>query len=160
MRYRITIRAACESDADAIAGLMGGLGYPSTPAEIEQRLCEISSRGGSRVVVAEVDDAVVALVSIHLIPMLHAAGSTGRVTAFVVADGYRGSGIGRQTMDAAVGWAWESDCRKLEVTPGDERSDAHRLYERIGFVKANRRYVLQRPTDTSVDSSSGHTGTG
>ena len=133
------------SDAPGIVGVMAQLGYSSTAEEMADRLVRVQSSPSDLVLVADRQGDVVGLLSVHVIPVLHANGTTGRVTAFVVSDSHRGTGIGTGLMRAAQEWSWSNDCRKLEVTPGPERTRAHELYERMGFTPANRRFVNERP---------------
>ena len=53
------IRTAVESDAAALAALSVQLGYPSSPAEILDRLRDIRARGDGQVLVAEIVGLVV-----------------------------------------------------------------------------------------------------
>jgi len=52
-------RTAVESDAAALAALSVQLGYPSSPAEILDRLRDIRARGDGQVLVAEIVGLVV-----------------------------------------------------------------------------------------------------
>ena len=145
MNDNTTIRPAEMTDASGIVHVMAELGYPSTSEEMAERLVRVQSAPSDLVLVADRQGDIVGLLSIHLIPMLHANGTTGRVTAFVVSDDHRGKGIGSGLMRAAQDWAWSNNCRKLEVTPGPERTRAHEFYERMGFAPANRRFVNEKP---------------
>ena len=143
-----TVRKAQTSDAAGIAGLMAQLGYPSCADEMAVRLERVVTSPSDLVLVSEQDGDISGLIAVHLIPMLHADGSTGRVTAFIVSEAHRGQGIGTELMRAAQEWAWSNNCRKLEVTPGTERTRAKQFYQRMGFAPANLRFLNERPEGT------------
>ena len=52
-----------------------------------------------------------------------------------VSEEYRGKKIGRQMMDYAIEYAKNMGFSRLELTSGNHRIAAHRLYESLGFEK-------------------------
>jgi RimJ/RimL family protein N-acetyltransferase len=70
----------------------------------------------------------------------------------MVALEWRGQGVGRALLDAAVDWAREAGVRKLElhVFPWNERAIA--LYERFGFEREGYRKGHYRRGDEDVDA--------
>ena len=66
---------------------------------------------------------------------LYAGGDYGTIDEMYVRPGYRGVGIGRQLVQAAVAIARERGWYRLDVTgPADQRDErAMRFYERLGF---------------------------
>ena len=62
---------------------------------------------------------------------------TAEVESVHVMEAVRGQGIG----GAMMAWATEEarllGCRRLQLTSNKARSDAHRFYERLGFVKSH-----------------------
>ena len=129
------------SDAAAIAGLLGELGYPATAEDAARRL-RLYSTADSRILVAEAaSGTVVGFASLHLTPMLHADGLWCRVTALVVTDGWRNRGVGGRLMAAAETWARSAGCVRMELTSGDHRQQAHDFYLRSGFHIHNKRFL-------------------
>jgi putative acetyltransferase len=59
--------------------------------------------------------------------------------AMGVADGWRGQGIGRRLLDAAVDWARQRDAHKVDLEVWPHNAAALRLYERFGFAVEGRR---------------------
>src|SRR5207248_2929365 len=55
----IQIRDAAAGDAEALAGLIGQLGYPTSPQAAGQRLAHLQASEADRVVVAELGGEVV-----------------------------------------------------------------------------------------------------
>ena len=141
----VTIRLAEQSDVAGLAELMGQLGYPSAPEEVGDRIARLSASPSDRVLVAEHEGNVVGVVSIHVIPMLHAAGNAGKVTVFVVSENHRGQGIGTRLMQEAEAWAWSQGCVKAEIVSADQRSDAHRFYKSLGYRCDERRFLKDKP---------------
>ena len=137
---RHPIRSAVEADAGAISDLLGQLGYPSSRDQVIGRL-SAHSDDSSVVLVAVSGEAVIGFVSFHRIPLIHEAGSLGRITAMCIASGYRRSGAGRALLAELENRARASGCDRIEVTSGERRAeDAHRFYQSCGYVSDSRRF--------------------
>src|SRR5207247_643498 len=78
---------------------------------------------------------IVGVVSVHLVPLFHAAGNLARLTALAVVPGHQRKGVGRALVAAAEAFAWQRDCRRVEVTRGDQRAGAHTFYRALGFAR-------------------------
>jgi GNAT superfamily N-acetyltransferase len=128
------VRDVRPEDADAVAGLLDELGYPSTPAEVRQRLEIWLNESYSRVLVAADDGHVVGSMSVHAIPHLERDGRWLRIESLVVTAGARGTGAGRRLIGAAEQLARSWDCHAIEVTSSRRREDAHAFYRRLGFA--------------------------
>ncbi|HSN15778.1 MAG TPA: GNAT family N-acetyltransferase, partial [Anaeromyxobacteraceae bacterium] len=130
--------------AAAIAGLLTQLGYPTLVDAARARLADLLRRGPpDRVVVAEMDGKVVAVMTLHLTPELHRARPIGRVTALVVDESVRGSGVGAEMMEEAERILREDGAGLLELTSNMRRVDAHRFYERLGYQKTSFRFAKE-----------------
>lgn len=138
------IRPATEADAPAITVLLSELGYPAPEPEIRTRLDALIRLGPpDRVVVAEVDGEVRALMTLHLTPELHRPRPVGRVTVLVVATGARGAGLGARMMAEAERILRADGAGHLELTSNVRRTDAHRFYERIGYQRTSFRFAKE-----------------
>ena len=51
----------------------------------------------------------------------------------------RGQGLGRQLVETAVEWARNHGAWRIELWSDTRFEDAHRLYERLGYVKSDTR---------------------
>jgi GNAT superfamily N-acetyltransferase len=60
-----------------------------------------------------------------------------------VAAAERGSGLGTQMMRWAIDEARQAGCGQVQLTSNAERSDAHRFYERLGFVPSHVGFKLK-----------------
>ena len=135
----VHVRASRRSDADPISLLLAELGYPAPVETVAARL-ERTRKG---VLVAEVDGRVVGLASFHVIPHLELDEPTARLTSLVVAEDARGQGIGRALVERATEQARERGCGRIELTSGDQRTEAHAFYRRLGFADHSRRFVRE-----------------
>jgi len=134
-----TIRDARPADADAVARLLTQLGYPSAAGAVEARL-ERLHVVGDRVVVAELDGAVVGVAHLQVSPALERDRPAGKIGALVVDGAQRGRGIGRALVDAMEAEARLRGCDVVYVTTAERRDDAHAFYERVGLEHVGRRY--------------------
>ena len=138
------LRPATTDDAAAVAALLTQLGYPTLVDAARARLADLLRRGPpDRVVVAEMDGKVVAVMTLHLTPELHRARPIGRVTALVVDESVRGSGVGAEMMEEAERILREDGAGLLELTSNMRRVDAHRFYERLGYQKTSFRFAKE-----------------
>jgi GNAT superfamily N-acetyltransferase len=134
-----TIRDARPADAEGVARLLRQLGYPSDAGAVEGRL-ERLQVVGDRVVVAEVDGAVVGLAHLQVSPAIERDRPAAKIGALVVEETQRGRGIGRTLVRAMEDEARLRGCGLLYLTTAERRDDAHAFYERVGLEHTGRRY--------------------
>ncbi len=130
----IEVRDARETDAPEIARLLGELGYPSTAAQVRERLGYWFADPYSRVLVAAATDGLAGSLSLHAIPYLEQSGRLARIESLVVDAGFRGAGVGRLLVSAGEDLARRWGCRRMEVTSSRRRQDAHAFYRRLGYA--------------------------
>jgi GNAT superfamily N-acetyltransferase len=133
------IRAARDQDAAVLAELIAELGYPTDEAAVVQRLGGLRD-AGDIVLVATVRDVPVALVTVHVTPVLHRPAPVGRLTAVVVSERVRGQGVGRTIVEAAERLLAERGCEMIELTSNRSRTDAHAFYEHLGYEATSLRF--------------------
>jgi GNAT superfamily N-acetyltransferase len=139
--FVVTIREAVEEDTPSIATLVTELGYPSTVAEMRRRLVTIGNDANYRTFVAEVAQTVVGLAGVGIAPYYERDGTYGRLLILAVAERYRRRGIGRALVDSAEAWSAAHGATLMLVNRGRHRHDAHRFYERAGYVSTGVRFV-------------------
>ncbi|MNR83822.1 aminoalkylphosphonic acid N-acetyltransferase [compost metagenome] len=137
----IEVRQAVLNDQDLIVSLLHQLGYEITSTQVQEKLTAAESSPSDVVLVAGTDGVVRGCISLHIIPLFHAAGYLGRITSLVVDEAYRGKQIGSALMDAANDWFAARACVKIEVTSGDLRPAAHRFYESKGLLRDGQRFA-------------------
>ncbi|MFL6214170.1 MAG: GNAT family N-acetyltransferase [Blastocatellia bacterium] len=135
----ISIRQAHASDAEALASLVGELGYATEPSTALARLND-SNRAGDRVLVAVHHSRVIGLILLHRTPFLHRP-PDGRISTLVVSADYRGRGVGGRLIEAAESVFREMQCERVEVSSGAQRDDAHRFYLRAGYSEQPKRFI-------------------
>ena len=146
----IRVRQAKTSDVRAVRDLLDQLGYTFTVEAVESRLNLLTASGDDPVILAVQDDAVLGLIALQFAWMLQVDEPVARVTALVVRDGGRGSGVGRLLVDAGDQVARQAGCKTLELTTAVARTDAHAFYRKLGFANSSLRF--SRPVGSWVTS--------
>jgi GNAT superfamily N-acetyltransferase len=136
-----TVRRARLDDAPRIGELLGQLGYPADLGHVQQRLTAGAESTGDAVLVAEVEDRVMGVASLHTFDLFHQSGRIGRITSFVVDASVRGGGVGKLLVAAADEFFRSVGCIRAEVTSGDHRPDAHAFYQANGYALDERRFL-------------------
>jgi GNAT superfamily N-acetyltransferase len=140
------IRPATEADLGrivellmlgAVSGAPEGAEDPADLSPYRAALAEIETGEGA-VLVAELGGQVVG--TCQLIVFRHLQRRGGRcaeIESVHVHPDHRGAGIGSALMEAAVARARALGCYRVQLTSNAVRADAHRFYERLGFVPSH-----------------------
>lgn len=144
MSTETDIRPATLEDAAQIAVLIHELGYVISPELLRSKLVAMTASDADHALVAAAGDRLLGCISLHAMPLFHAEGNLGRITALVVHADQRGQGVGRSLILAAHAWFEARHCARLEVTSGDHREGAHRFYTRHGYAREGQR-LLRKP---------------
>ena len=136
----LRIRRAGVADADAIARLLVQLGYPTERSEVPDRLERLWLTQRAAVLLAERDDQVVGLATVHVLSVVNRRRDVALLTALVVDESARGSGVGRSLVNAVEDFARRSNCERLSVTTQENRRGAHAFYDRVGLKQTGRRF--------------------
>ena len=139
MNTDVDIRPANAGDAAQVAVLIRQLGYEMAPDTLRGKLAQLAAGGTDQVLVAASGERLLGCIGLHAMPLLHAEGALGRITALVIDEAHRGHGIGHELMMAAHAWFKAMGCLRFEVTSGDHRERAHRFYERHGYKRQGQR---------------------
>jgi ribosomal protein S18 acetylase RimI-like enzyme len=137
----VTIRRLATSDVPKLVPLMAELGYPTTSDALAERVAAVAANPDDGVLIAEEEGNILGLVAVHSYEMLHRPGRLGRITALVVSASSRGRGVGSQLLSAAESHLRALGCIKLEVTSGEQRSEAHEFYAARGYREQRVRFV-------------------
>lgn len=112
-----------------------------TPYETAFR--RLSGDPHQHLVVAVRADRVIGTLQLTVIPGLSRRGATRSVIEGVrIHADERGSGLGTRLIQWAVDESRRQDCQLVQLTSDSTRTDAHRFYERLGFVASHVGFKL------------------
>jgi N-acetylglutamate synthase-like GNAT family acetyltransferase len=137
----LAIRDARPEDSEALAGLLGQLGYPTSAEAVARRVERLAGSDVDRLVVAEADGEVVGLAAIHVSLAVEYDEPAAKLSAIVVDERHRRRGIGEALVAAMEAEARARGCCLIFLTTAERRADAHSFYDRIGFEETGRRFV-------------------
>lgn len=139
---KIRVRIARAGDAAALAELATQLGYPSTPAEVTERLEAIFGHPDHVVFVAELQNGRAAGFLHGFCGMILETGARAEILGLVADSAHRGQGIGRSLVAEAQRWAQSKGHQVLHVRCNVVRTAAHAFYEGLGFecVKTQKNF--------------------
>lgn len=125
-------------DDDAIArGRAGHVG--SVTPRVRDAFAEIARSPDNELWVAELAGEIVGTLQLTYIPGLSRNGMRRALLEAVrVAAARRGQGVGAAFMRHAVERARARGCGLVQLTTDARREDAHRFYERLGFVASHK----------------------
>jgi GNAT superfamily N-acetyltransferase len=141
MRTDVAIREARPEDSEAVADLLGELGYPTDAARFERRLDRIERDPSSRLFVAIVNGHVAGLAGFHLLPLVEHDEPGCQLTALVVGEAYRRTGVGSELVRTVENEARSRGGRRVVVNTARHRADAHAFYNRLGFEATGLRFI-------------------
>jgi GNAT superfamily N-acetyltransferase len=145
MDVSVSIRPGRIDDIDEEAALSRSVDWcydeRNTLAEYHDDAYEPSS-----VIVAEVDGEVVGKLELFLAWKSN-HGRFGVIRRFVVKEGWRGSGIGRQLLDVALDRCRAEGCAFVELTVDVTNPAAHDFYKRVGFVEDRVEVIMRKSLD-------------
>ncbi|NUP46222.1 MAG: GNAT family N-acetyltransferase [Catenulispora sp.] len=138
------LRDATAADLPAIVGLLAEDKLGATresPDDLSLYLAafaEIEADPNQRLVVADRDGEIVGTFQLTYIPGIsHRGLKRAVIEAVRVAAAERGNGLGSRMMTWAIAESRAAGCGMVQLTSHTERPDAHRFYERLGFVPSH-----------------------
>ncbi len=142
----VRVRPATEEDLDllveqtwavAAEGQWLGVEVPFDRLARRDRLAAVASGESSRLLVADATAAggppAIGHISVVIAP--YGVAEIG----MLLAEGWRGRGIGRSLLDAAIEWAAKAGAHKMALELWPHNDAALRLYRRAGFVEEGRK---------------------
>jgi len=97
--------------------------------------------------VAAEGDEVVGTLQLSFIPGLARKGAwRGQIEAVRIAAAHRGTGLGQRMFAWAIAECQSRGCGLVQLTTDKSRADAHRFYEKLGFVASHEGYKLALPS--------------
>jgi GNAT superfamily N-acetyltransferase len=109
-------------------------------------LARILKDGNLRLVVCERGDSLAATCMLALVPSLGSgARPFGVIEHVVTLSPFRRQGLARLVLQFALDLAWSKNCYKVILLSGAPRTEAHRLYESVGFRGDVERGFVVKP---------------
>ncbi|MGA7161373.1 MAG: GNAT family N-acetyltransferase [Bacteroidota bacterium] len=142
MKRNLNIRDARSSDAGALAGLSGELGYPTTPSEMKGRLEVLLSKSNHGIFIAE-RETLLGWIHVSIVDTLESE-SFAEIRGLVVSESYRGSGIGTQLVATAENWADKNGCKRIRVRTNVIREEARAFYKKLGYISNKTQEIYDK----------------
>ena len=113
---------------------------PAYPAALDA----IERDPNQRLIVADLDGEVVGTMLLSCLPgLLNHGAWRGQIEAVRIASDKRSLGLGSAMVGWAVDYFRERGCYAAQLTSNNDRADAHRFYERLGWKKSHSGFKLK-----------------
>ncbi|RYE53940.1 MAG: GNAT family N-acetyltransferase [Rhizobiaceae bacterium] len=142
----LTFRKAVESDLPFIVRLLTEDAVRVTDDNPDEpfhpryvaALRELGTDPNQMMMVAVLDGDTVGTLQLTFIPGIAGLGTKRcLVEAVHITPAHRSKGLGSQMIQWAITQARERGCGMVQLTSNKKRLDAHRFYERLGFLKSH-----------------------
>jgi GNAT superfamily N-acetyltransferase len=144
---RFTLRTAGQEDVPALVSLIAadqlgatrdGVRDAADLAAYTAAFEAINADPAHTLVVAERAGEVVGTMQLSFLPGLARRGALrAQIEAVRVAESSQGSGLGTAMIGWAIDEARRRGCALVQLTTDKSRLDAHRFYQRLGFVPSH-----------------------
>jgi GNAT superfamily N-acetyltransferase len=147
----ISFRQARFSDLAAIVALLAadelGKDRETITTPVDDRYVSafraIEADANQELVVVVQGNDVVGTLQLSYLPGLARRGSwRGQIEAVRISETLRGAGLGQRMIEWAIDRCKARGCTLVQLTSDKKRADAHRFYERLGFVASHEGYKL------------------
>ena len=145
----VSFRPAAASDVPAVVALIADdqLGasreIPQELAPYRDAFDVIESDPNQLLVVGESGGRVIATLQLTFVPGLSRRGAwRAQIEAVRVEASMRGMGVGERLIRWSIEQARARDCALVQLTSNATRTDAHRFYQRLGFVASHTGFKL------------------
>lgn len=120
-------------DLEVVSSLALELGYRADVQELRDRFLLLSRSSDHSFFVSESNgDGIVGWIHAHTHQTL-LTNARVEIAAIVVAENFRGKGVGKALIQEVEKWSREKSVQKLRLGSRIQRTDAHQFYQRLGF---------------------------
>ena len=145
MEVAVSVRVATEGDAEAIAQLVGELGYSAGREVVHARLARMAGRKDDLVLVAQTSSGeVCGWLQAHHAEALE-SGSRVEIVGLVISKAMRRRGVGRMLVESAELWAVQVCAEAIVVRSNVKRVESHKFYLALGYATAKTQSVYRKP---------------
>ncbi|WP_308780374.1 GNAT family N-acetyltransferase [uncultured Clostridium sp.] len=130
---QINIREIKISDYNDIYLLNQELGYLFSIEKVKDRISYIRENTKDVILVAEKDNEVIGYIHGSSYETLY-FNSLINILGFVVKKDFRNLGVGNLLINSLENWTKENEYMGIRLVSGYERTDAHRFYEKHGYI--------------------------
>lgn len=129
---------------DQLGGQRDGLHGPEDLDAYLRAFQAIDRDPNHLLIAAHTPTDLVGTMQLSFLPGLARGGSwRAQIEAVRVAATFRGAGLGTAMMRWSIEAARQRGCRLVQLTTDKRRTDAHRLYQRLGFRPSHEGMKLQ-----------------
>ncbi|MGK6320184.1 N-acetyltransferase family protein [Sphingomonas sp. DT-204] len=149
-------RLATAADLPAIVGLLADdvngaqredASLPLDPG-YTAAFAAIEADPNQELIVAEQDGRIVGTLQLSFLPGLSFKGAwRGQIEAVRIAGDLRGQGLGGEMIRWAVERCRQRGCRMVQLTSQNNRPEAHRFYEKLGWQRTHAGFKLNLTED-------------
>ena len=138
----VLVRQIDAVDAQSICALSEQLGYHLAASETETQIKAVLLRDDNCAFVAVSDENIIGwihglkAIRIETPPFVEIGG-------LVVDERYRGKGIGEKLVNRVKQWCIEQGISSLKVRCNTKRLEAHKFYNKIGFIEIKTQKVFE-----------------
>ena len=132
------IRRAMLSDADSICALNEEeLGYSFSKKQTKEQLDKLLLREDHCILVSCIDEQVIGYVHAVSYELLYSEPMKD-ILGIAVSHKWQKQGTGKALLKGIEDWAKQDQCCGVRLVSGEKRIEAHRFYEREGYVNGKR----------------------
>jgi GNAT superfamily N-acetyltransferase len=150
MDFGMEIREMTIADLPSVAVLAEQLGYTASLDQFKKRFKRISEDITHQLLVACADSGrVIGWIHFYESIPLEAEHSI-QISALVVDETLRKTGVGKALMTRAEAWAHCRNVPLVSLRSQTRREDAHAFYERLGYKKVKTSFKFQKKLGESA----------
>jgi ribosomal protein S18 acetylase RimI-like enzyme len=146
----ISVRTGTIADSAPVARLVSDMGYPTSPAQMQERLKSILADDDYRMLVASDDKDIVGVIGTRVGRRYESDGFYGQIMVLAVARDRQRQGVGRMLLQAAESQFMREQISVVVVNSGNQRAAAHAFYEKNGYTWTGRRYSKSPVSEASL----------
>ena len=136
----IVIRKCVLNDCAAIRALnTHEMGYSYTEEQTKAQLAAVLKDSSNAIFVAVNDDKVIGYTHGAKYNLLYADPMVN-LLGIAVSEQFKKQGVGRALLKTLEAWALERGAVAIRLNSGAERSEAHKFYEKCGFIFKKSQY--------------------
>ena len=122
---------------DQLGSVRERTGHP-LPLIYREAFERMSKQSGNDLIIVEQDNVIIGCMQLTIIHGISRKGmSRCQIEGVRIAKSVRGSGTGERMIKHAIKIAKSKGCGLIQLTTDTRREDAHRFYERLGFVASH-----------------------